>query len=437
MFCRRFMNADRKQKNAVRRGAALLLSAVFAVSVLLVPAASGAKAKAEDFTLAEAQAWVEAAQAELNAINALWDRGAYGFFEWVQYTYPEQAADAAAAIEALNQYKDEAPGIDPVVSGDATQITSMFDSLELLVRCNQLRQTDDNFPGLQPFGVTHTLMAMAMSNADLSVDPNKGHLGHFAVGENLAWNFGNPYNGWYDFEKKDYDNGKTSGIGHYLNIVSDGSNATGLGTNTRAYPGAEYDVYDSVHSQVFTTVDPATLISVDDYTKELSLYVQEIDPEPYEEALKTAEFIRDSLTPVAMYRLYYPDTHEHFYTADLNEKNTLTTPERGWVYEGIGWYAPKASGTPVYRLYNPFSTDHHYTKDYNEYVELGKVGWEQEGIGWYSEDPAKGVPLYRLFTEALEVGSHHYTKDLHERTELIKSGAWKDEDIGWYGMTEN
>ncbi len=423
-----FLNADRKNCG-LRRAAAVLLAAVLAAPLLFAPM----PARAQEMTLAEAQARVDAAQAELNDIYRLWGLGAYGFFEWVQEAYPEQAADAAAVMEALDKYKDMEPGIDPLVEGDATQLTNMFDSLELLQYGNQLRTTDNNFPGLEPYRVTHTLMAMAMSNADLSISPNKGHLLHFSVGENLAWNFLNPYNGWYDFEKRDYDKGITKGVGHYLSIVSSGYNATGLGTNTRVYPGA---LYDSVHSQVFSSEDLSSLITVEDYTAELSRYVQEIDPEPYEKALKEAEFLRDMLTPVAMYRLYYPDTHEHFYTADANEKNVLTT-ERGWEYEGIGWYAPKVSGILVYRLFNPYSTDHHYTKDYNEYVQLGQAGWEQEGIGWYSEDPSKGVPLYRLFTQALQVGSHHYTMDAYERQELIKSGAWMDEEIGWYGMTQD
>ena len=62
---------------------------------------------------------------------------------------------------------------------------------------------------------------------------------------------------------------------------------------------------------------------------------------------------------VDMYRLYNPNSGEHFYTANPAEKNNLVS--LGWRYEGIGWTAPKKSNTPVYRLYNPNSGDHHYT----------------------------------------------------------------------------
>ncbi len=134
---------------------------------------------------------------------------------------------------------------------------------------------------------------------------------------------------------------------------------------------------------------------------------------------------------VPMYRLYYPNTHEHFYTSNAYEKDVLTV-QRGWEYEGIGWYAPQ-TGRPVYRLYNPFTTDHHYTMDENEYRTLGSQGWQQEGVGWYS-DPAERVPVYRQFSKHLTTGTHNYTTDLNERNTLVGGGAWDDEGTGWYAV---
>ncbi len=134
----------------------------------------------------------------------------------------------------------------------------------------------------------------------------------------------------------------------------------------------------------------------------------------------------------AMYRLYYPATHEHLYTADRYEAQTLCTKERGWYFEGVAWYAPK-TGDPVYRLFNPATTDHHYTMDLYEYETLGRSGWNMEGIGWYS-DPAKGMAMHRLFTRELTVGAHHYTSDEYEYEQLMKAGVWADEGIGWYGL---
>ncbi len=134
---------------------------------------------------------------------------------------------------------------------------------------------------------------------------------------------------------------------------------------------------------------------------------------------------------IGMHRLYYPGTHEHFYTGDDYEFRVLITTA-GWIDEGIGWYAPK-TGDPVYRLYNPYSTDHHYTMDAYEYMTLGNIGWNQEGVGWYS-DRNRAVPVYRQFAKSLITGTHNYTTDAYERAVNAASGAWEDEGIGWYGL---
>ena len=131
-----------------------------------------------------------------------------------------------------------------------------------------------------------------------------------------------------------------------------------------------------------------------------------------------------------MFRLYNPNSSEHFYTSNLTERNNLTS--LGWKYEGSAWDAPEKSKTPVYRLYNPNAGDHHYTVDAKERNNLVNLGWKDEGIGWYSDDDKK-TPLYRLYNpNALGAGAHHYTADVKERDNL-KSLGWKDEGIGWYG----
>ena len=79
---------------------------------------------------------------------------------------------------------------------------------------------------------------------------------------------------------------------------------------------------------------------------------------------------------VPMYRLYHPHSYEHFYTAAKNERETLIS--RGWIDEGIGWYAPK-EGKPVYRLVNLFTADHHYTTSEHERDTLETMGWRYEG----------------------------------------------------------
>lgn len=131
---------------------------------------------------------------------------------------------------------------------------------------------------------------------------------------------------------------------------------------------------------------------------------------------------------IPMYRLYNPNSGEHFYTANGIERDL--TVNAGWHYEGIGWSAP-AGGQPVYRLYNPNAGDHHYTLDANERDHLKGVGWRYEGISWYS--PASGQPLYRLYNPNAKAGSHHYTLNGAERDNLQKVG-WRYEGIAWYAV---
>lgn len=133
-----------------------------------------------------------------------------------------------------------------------------------------------------------------------------------------------------------------------------------------------------------------------------------------------------------MYRLYNPNSGEHFYTANPTEKSKVQSA--GWRYEGIGWNAP-SSGDPVYRLYNPNAGDHHYTLHLYEKNHLVKVGWKYEGIGWYS-DKNKSIPLYRAYNPNAKAGSHNYTVNNNEQQMLLRAG-WRNEGIAWYGVGGN
>lgn len=128
----------------------------------------------------------------------------------------------------------------------------------------------------------------------------------------------------------------------------------------------------------------------------------------------------------AMYRLYNPNSGEHFYTRDNNEKNNLT--QAGWRYEGVAWNAPQ-NGNPVYRMYNPNAGDHHYTLNTSERDSLKKAGWRYEGISWYS---GGGQLLYRLYNPNARTGTHHYTLNTNERDNLTQVG-WRYEGVAWYG----
>ena len=136
---------------------------------------------------------------------------------------------------------------------------------------------------------------------------------------------------------------------------------------------------------------------------------------------------------IDMYRLYNPNSGEHFYTGNEEEKDGLVA--LGWNFEGIAWTAPAKSNTPVYRLYNPNAGDHHYTMSEAEKDWLVGLGWNDEGIGWYSVVTER-LPIYRLYNPNATTGTHHFTASEGERDYLISLG-WRDEKIGWYGLGED
>ena len=130
-----------------------------------------------------------------------------------------------------------------------------------------------------------------------------------------------------------------------------------------------------------------------------------------------------------MYRLYNPNSGEHFYTLSTVERDHLISV--GWNDEGEGWKAP-SKGDAVYRLYNPYAGEHHYTLSTVERNSLIAAGWNDEGIGWYS-DTAYSVPLYRVYNPNEYANNHHYTTNEAERDFLLREG-WNDEGISWYGL---
>ena len=133
-----------------------------------------------------------------------------------------------------------------------------------------------------------------------------------------------------------------------------------------------------------------------------------------------------------MYRLYNPNSGEHFYTAKAKERDDLV--KLGWEDEGIGWFAPEKSESPVYRLYNKYGGEHHYTLKEAEKDALVKAGWTDEGIGWYSDDE-KVVPVFREYNPNARSCNHNYTTNYKEHEALDKAG-WDGEGIGWYGTAE-
>lgn len=139
--------------------------------------------------------------------------------------------------------------------------------------------------------------------------------------------------------------------------------------------------------------------------------------------------IATNTSTIAVYRLYNPNSGEHFYTSNESERNLLQNV--GWTYEGVAFQGCNSeNGVAVYRVYNPNAGDHHYTTNIAEVQFLVLAGWNDEGIAFYTPDNGT-TPVYRLYNPNAISGAHHYTMNYNEYTYLISIG-WNGENVAWY-----
>jgi|GEM_PF-2573251 len=131
---------------------------------------------------------------------------------------------------------------------------------------------------------------------------------------------------------------------------------------------------------------------------------------------------------VAMYRLYNKWTHEHLFTTDKAEYDSLVAA--GWTGEGEIDSVATKEGKGVYRLYNPYTHEHHYTADENELAKCVKDGWKNEGIKFHSVQNGT-IPVYSMYNPNEKKFYHHYTSNPDEIAKMVKDG-WIKEEIKWY-----
>ena len=108
------------------------------------------------------------------------------------------------------------------------------------------------------------------------------------------------------------------------------------------------------------------------------------------------------ITEGLTYRMYNPNSGEHFYTKDPEEAELLV--QLGWIHESGSDFtvvsATEEDAVPVYRLYNPNCGGmHFYTSDVEEAKYLKSIGWNYEGISHYvyKATSTKGTPQHRLY----------------------------------------
>ena len=131
---------------------------------------------------------------------------------------------------------------------------------------------------------------------------------------------------------------------------------------------------------------------------------------------------------VHMFRMYNPNTGEHFYTGSTVERDNLIAA--GWQYEGIGFTFPANIGVPVHRLFQSSTGEHLYTMDVAEKDQLIAEGWNYEGIAFNSAFDTEAVQ-HRLHNPNANVGAYHFTFSEEEKQNLINAG-WEYQGIGWY-----
>ena len=128
-----------------------------------------------------------------------------------------------------------------------------------------------------------------------------------------------------------------------------------------------------------------------------------------------------------LFRLYNPNSGEHFYTTSATERDFLESV--GWNYEGVEMLVVKSDGEPIYRLYNPNVGDHHYTASEKERDWLVTLGWVYEGVAWQAAK--EGAEVYRLYNPNAYAGAHHYTTSARERDGLVAIG-WNYEGVAMH-----
>ncbi len=115
---------------------------------------------------------------------------------------------------------------------DATSLDNMMAALSLLDRFNNLRRAH----GLSEMKISDTAMALAQRNAndatqEIAHDANwsTGAPADTYGGENLAWGYKDPYDGWYDKEKPFYEaDPNDPRAGHYRNIINPDFSVSGI-----------------------------------------------------------------------------------------------------------------------------------------------------------------------------------------------------------------
>ncbi len=150
----------------------------------------------------------------------------------------------------------------------------------------------------------------------------------------------------------------------------------------------------------------------------------------------------DTVYPIQrMYRAYNGNADQHVFTTSTFEFQAVTgyglrdetSDQPGWAVAAL----PVAKSTPLYRLYNPNTGEHYYTTALGERDILVSVGWNFEKVEgqMFARQVSQSVlPIYRLYNKVS--GGHLFTESQQTRDAILAQfpGIWVENEILGYAF---
>lgn len=214
--------------------------ALYPLAILIALAAAPSTHPATAIAAEPAATAAVAASASPLAGSQSYLAGSQGFFQYIDSSEAVQVIRDAPSLDVIGGYQNISPGS----TSSAYNLDNMKTAITLMKKCNQLRAQH----GLQPLKVDPLLVAQGQACTNYSAVIWGHSYQYDNMGENLAWNYSDPFTGWYDAEKVIWEKPENSEarayyeslandpnqlsrlhikypdlylkVGHYLNIIS-------------------------------------------------------------------------------------------------------------------------------------------------------------------------------------------------------------------------
>lgn len=243
--CRTNLGQAVENDTAAQNAVTVAQEALNEANKILMDKEAAVEAATEELEEAEkAEAEAKKAFDEANSVyeeaQAKYVLGIYAYFQDTGPVGARVLGDDGYDSKWYREYSDDEGGINFLTDFtdigedyDASSWENVFKALDFIDECNELRKSQ----GLSELKTSDYEMAVAIVKANIASE-RRGHqliMETGGAGENLAWVYADPFDGWYDKEKALYDLGVTDFniTGHYQNIVTGGYIVTGFGVNTK------------------------------------------------------------------------------------------------------------------------------------------------------------------------------------------------------------